>query len=409
MSQTSIAILGAGVSGATTAVVLALLGYDVTIYADHRADRCLGDDRPAFASLYPAASVIPHAVTVDDPVVHTRDAQACFEVLRRDGTFGVRRQLHYEVFEHPVNDPDYAPALHGFERLPADGSGAPGVPRRPGAERVYGWSFDVYFAETPAYLPRLFDLIDVLDVDVRQRHVSRETLSEIPGDVLVNCLGAGSQTVFPDARPATFLRGLLVLADPPGPAVHQPSGRFFSYNYTPSASCYSTATGEPAGVYAYPRTDAWVLGGTKQSGRRTDDGDWMGEPVVGSTTEVSGYDVPDPVLDVNAQILRDLTGLDPLATSRRAICGYRYARDLHGEGVRLGIEEDPGVHGGRPVIHNAGHGGAGVTLSWSCAARVAGRLLAHTKRPAAPSLPSHAPVAGSLQSTLSTVIGRLSG
>lgn len=377
------------------------------MYARHRADRCLGDDRPAFASLYPAASVIPHAVTVDDPSAHTRDAQACFEVLRRDGTFGVRRQLHYEVFERPVDDPDYASALTNYQRLPSDGSGAPGVPRRSGADRVYGWSFDVYFAETPAYLPRLFDLLGALNVEIEKRHVTRDTLPDVPGDVLVDCLGAGSRTVFPDPRPATFLRGLLVLADPPGPAVHLSSGRRFSYNYTPSASCYRTADGDPAGVYAYPRSDAWVLGGTKQPGRLNDEGTWEGDPVVGPTTQISGYAVPTPVLDVNAQILRDLTGLDPSSTPRRAICGYRYARDVQDQGVRLGEEEGADAGLNRPVIHNAGHGGAGVTLSWSCAARLARVLLSRTGRPSLPPRSAHAPVTARLRTALTAVVEQL--
>jgi D-amino-acid oxidase len=45
-------------------------------------------------------------------------------------------------------------------------------------------------------------------------------------------------------------------------------------------------------------------------------------------------------------------------------CGLRPVRST----VRLEREE---LGGGRVVIHNYGHGGAGVTLSWGCAAEVA--------------------------------------
>jgi D-amino-acid oxidase len=53
--------------------------------------------------------------------------------------------------------------------------------------------------------------------------------------------------------------------------------------------------------------------------------------------------------------------------------GLRPARPA----VRL--EAGPGEPGGPPVLHNYGHGGAGVTLSWGCAADIAAlatRLLA---------------------------------
>jgi D-amino-acid oxidase len=39
--------------------------------------------------------------------------------------------------------------------------------------------------------------------------------------------------------------------------------------------------------------------------------------------------------------------------------------------VRL---ETQAVPGGRHVVHNYGHGGAGVTLSWGCALAVAGAV-----------------------------------
>jgi D-amino-acid oxidase len=43
--------------------------------------------------------------------------------------------------------------------------------------------------------------------------------------------------------------------------------------------------------------------------------------------------------------------------------GYRPVRDL--------IRVEATVLGGRPVIHNYGHGGGGVTVSWGCAREVA--------------------------------------
>jgi hypothetical protein len=81
--------------------------------------------------------------------------------------------------------------------------------------------------------------------------------------------------------------------------------------------------------------------------------------------------VPEPVLTINRDLIANLTGADIADQPMRATFGHRFARDLEGAGVRL----DVSAEAGRPVAHNYGHGGAGVTLSWSCAVMVARRLL----------------------------------
>ncbi len=382
----SISVLGGGVSGITTATTLTLLGHDVCIYTNRRADHAYGSHAPMMASLYPAASVIPHAVTVDDPAAHLADSQAVFDVLREDPAFGVRQQLHFEMFEpgarpSGVPDPPYAPALCDFARCTAFADGAldasrtpsPAPPLRSGAGNATGWRYEVTFVETPTYLRALFALFESLGGTIQQKHVTPERVAQLPGDLLVNVLGGAAPNVFPDPRPASYLRGVLLLVDSPGLPKHRDTGRPVSYNYTPNPSVYATEDGSAAGVYAYPRRDVWVLGGSKQEGRIVGD-EWRGESVMANTFSVPGIDggpavdVPRPVLDLNDQLLRDLTGVSIRDRDMRATFGYRYARDLDGDGVRLGTTH---TRDGRPVVHNTGHGGAGVTLSWSCALRVA--------------------------------------
>jgi D-amino-acid oxidase len=387
----SITVLGGGISGITTGTLLASLGHSVQIVTEHRVDRLMGSHDPVVASLYPAASVIPHTVTVDDPVRHLRDAQAFFEIMRHAGDFGVRKQRHFEVFEAPTPDPEYAPALLDFQRIENAPEATPPPPRRNGADAVYGWTFRMYFAETPVYIPRLYRLFDALGGSVVQARVTPELLPGLPGDAVVDCLGSGSGRLFDDPRKTTHLRGVLVYADPPASGefdihssreddVSSSNGRApfaASYNYTPDASVYATARGTAAGVYAYPRSDVWVLGGTKQKGRLDAAGRWHGEPIAGETIalpRVDGateIDVPEPLLSLNQDLLTDWTGIDITRGRLRATFGYRYARDLGGAGVRLGRNETPD---GRLLVHNTGHGGAGVTLSWSCALRVASAL-----------------------------------
>ena len=384
-----VTILGGGISGITTGLLLRALGHAPTIVTHRRADRSYAEPDPLFASLYPAASVIPHAVQVDDVVRRMRETQLFFEILRQHGTFGIRQQRHYEVFESPPPAPAYAPAMHDFQWLPDDGSGAPGVPRRSDAKGVYGWTFRAYFAETPTYLTRLYDLFDAAGGQVRSGvQITRDTLPSLPGQALVNCLGAGSRFLFPDPAPHSFLQGYLVYATPNRPAVDRRHREVCSYNYHPPASVYHRPDGSPAGVYAYPRTDTWVIGGTKRPGE-VEDGTWRGPPVSGPTVNIDGHAIPQPVVEVNADLLHSLFDVDIRQADLRATEGVRFARDLNGGGVRL--EAD--TCDGRLLIHNYGHGGAGVTLSWSTALQVARSLTARgentTSGSAPPAAASH--------------------
>jgi glycine/D-amino acid oxidase-like deaminating enzyme len=367
----SVGILGGGVNGVTTGLLLQLLGYGTCIYTRRRADAARGEPVPAFASLYPAASIIPHAVTVDDPARHLALAQSFFEILRQSGSCGVRLQRHFELFERPTPTPPYADATHDFERLPEDGTAADGIPRRPGADAVFGWRFRCYFAETPTYLARLFALYETAGGQIETRDLSREDLKTLPEDAFVNALGAGGPSLFADDRPRSFLRGTLVHVAPPGPLLHH--GEVVSYNYAPSFAAYPTAHDEPGGLYVYPRTDTWLLGGSKRPGSLDEAGRWTGEPLACETTSIGGQDVPAPIVRENAAILNRLLGVDITQQSMRATVGYRFARDLQGDGVRL----DTSAVDDRLVVHNYGHGGAGVTLSWSCAVEVARHLQRH--------------------------------
>lgn len=367
----SVGILGGGVNGVTTGLLLQLLGYGTCIYTRRRADAARGEPVPTFASLYPAASIIPHTVTVEDPAHHLALAQSFFEILRQGGSCGVRLQRHYELFETPTPPPPYAASTHDFERLPDEGTAADGIPRRPGADAVFGWRFRCYFAETPTYLARLFALYETAGGQIEERDLSQEDLKTLPEDAFVNALGAGGPSLFEDDRPHSFLKGTLVHVTPPGPLLHE--GEMVSYNYVPSFDAYPTPYGDPGGLYVYPRTDSWLLGGSKRPGSLDDEDRWTGEPLACDTMSIGGQDVPAPIVRENAAILDLLLGIDVTQQSMRATVGYRFARDLDGEGVRLDTSEIDD----RLVVHNYGHGGAGVTLSWSCAVKVARHLQMH--------------------------------
>ena len=363
----TVAILGGGFNGLTTGVVLQLLGHTTTIYTARRCDHSdPAIHHPSFASLYPAASILPHTVQIDNLGEHMRLSTAFFDRLAQEEDFGVRWQRQVEAFEAPVAPPPYDGMVRDFRMMPRDGSGFPDVPRRPGADALYGWAATILFAETPTYRPRLNALYRLLGGTVVNQRMTPMRVRNLPDDAVVNCTGAGTLDLFRDPCRYDAIRGCLLHVTPPDDPLAIRDGQPFSYNYSPSMDVYPTADGTPGDVYFYPRRDAWVLGGSRRHGTLAN-GDWTGDAIVGSTVDIGGVTVPAPVLDLNRELIRALTGVDVADAVKRAVYGYRFTRDLDGEGVRLELayEHD------HPVVHNVGHGGAGVTLSWGCAITVA--------------------------------------
>jgi glycine/D-amino acid oxidase-like deaminating enzyme len=371
-SDTAVCVLGAGISGITTALVLRLLGWDVHVVAaqvmstsPRRPDGAAASFPPTFASLFPAASIIPHTVSIADAEWHLRTSSTFFSALSRAAGAGVRRQRHYEVFERPPSIPDYAAWLSGFRSLDHQTE----LPRRTGAKDVWGWSLDIFFADMPAYRRWLTTAVRALGVTMTSPHtLTKETLRALPEDIVVNCTGFGSAALFGAVDELTLVKGILLKAygDTAAFSDRDP----ISYNYTPEASLYPTEAGEPGDVYCYPRADACVLGGTRLEGRLDADGYWEGESPAAPTTPINGIDVPRVMIDLNQDLLRSSFGVDISGWPLIASVGYRCRRDAAHGGVRL----EKARAEQKIVVHNYGHGGAGVTYSWSSAVRV-GQLI----------------------------------
>jgi len=431
-SAATVAIVGGGITGVTTALLLQLCGVPTTLYA-----RQLPIDAaarvpltPEFATVHAAASVLPHSVRSSRVAAWMGTSQRCFQAMAFSADAGVRTQTHYEVFERTtVDEPIYADAVHGFEMLQGTATAALRVPRRPSAATISGWSFDAYFCEAPRYLRYLYAFLEAAggrvvrtaDVDIDGRLVEYLGLGH---DVIVNCTGLGSSELLsPDAlvgvRDVPGSEDLEPLADPWEPrivrghylraavkqAIVDERGRFFSYNYTPVTDAYP-AGGKPADVYCYPRSDSWVVGGSRQT-LVVEDGvkRWIGsEPSLAdeqfTLPDGTTVAVPAPILTLNSQLIDTMTQgavsfermLHDAPESITAGIGYRFERSHPEESVRLGWSrvrwEDRDAH----VIHNYGHGGAGYTLSWGCAGDVLAlvRRLDHGDRlREPPALPPH--------------------
>lgn len=391
MVTPSVLILGGGISGVTCGIVLQILGFRTRIVCQHwlgaAAATQTGHADPRFASLYPAASIIPHTVQIDNESWHMRCGQVIFSMFADPGLKCIRRQRHFEVFEAPCSIPDYAKAMSEFAEILPDALSQRNAPRRCEDRQVFGWSFRTLFAEMPLYRTFLADLYGQFGGTVLcPMIVTPETLVQFPEDIVLNCSGAWSQSLFHDPVESRFVKGFLLKVDLGDTMpVHLRTGELTSYNYHPDASVYAQADGTPADVYFYPRSDACLLGGTRLRSLPLTVRDvgpcdsqahisWRGEEFSGETLQIPAADdsrlthtVPRPILDLNAQLVKGLTGVDLKTLAVKAMLGFRHQRQL----VRLESE----TVGSRLVIHNYGHGGAGVTLSWSCAIKAAQMLM----------------------------------
>lgn len=351
-----VTVLGGGVVGVTAAVVLELAGYDTHVYTAEVPFE--GDGGPTLATTYAAASVLPAYVGMEDlPRVFER-SQAAFRLLAETGSMGVRRQPHFQLSGVEVADPEVAEFLDGFQRLET----VEEHPTPAGRDEVHGWRADICFVETPTYLRRCYALYRALGGRVEREKVDRDGLADLPGAVLVNCTGLRAPTLFDDPRPVEAHVGHQVLAGGL-PPIRGPDGRPFSVSYAPAPA---EVVGPPGGLYAYPRTDTLVLGGTRIPADVAPGEDWDGE-IDGPTRTIDGVTVPARIVDGNADLLSSYADVDLAEADLTARYGYRPVRDPDGEGVRIEREELDG----RPVVHDYGHGGAGVTLSWGSAERVA--------------------------------------
>ena len=190
---------------------------------------------------------------------------------------------------------------------------------------AHGLRFSVPLVEMPQYLPWLAGLVERHGGTLRRQRV--RSLHELCGpdvDVLLNCTGLAARHLAADPS-VVPVRGQIVRVTNPGLTLsvrdeEHPLGR----------------------AYVHPRAADCILGGTLDVGLED--------------TE------PDPA--VAESILRRCRDLVPELASAHVIehvVGLRPGRP----GVRL-EESEPGPSGTR-ILHDYGHGGAGITLAWGCA------------------------------------------
>jgi D-amino-acid oxidase len=319
VTQTDIEVLvvGAGVIGLTTATCLAEAGVSVAI----------ATAEPPQQTTSVAAGAVwgPHLVGMDDRVARWADvtlarfaeysspgigANALDGVLRIADGIAATRQAG-------AAPPEFAAATVVGPCEPGE------IP--PGYRSA--WRLKAPIIAMPGYLAYLADRYGraggSAPFPAKIGTLGEARVLAPSARVIVNCTGCGARDLVPDHE-VTPVRGQVVVVSNPGIA------EFF----------VGTAADPGDLTYMFPHGDIVVLGGTEQPG------DWSREPDPATA---------ERIMAACTTVRPELAG----ATVLEHRVGLRPTRPW----VRLAAEPGDGV----TIVHNYGHGGAGVTLSWGCA------------------------------------------
>jgi D-amino-acid oxidase len=325
VSARKITVVGAGVIGLSTAIRLCEAGFDV---------RVISKDNPQDTTSSVAAAIwYPYHVGDYDRRWATRTLEV-FQQLLPDPAAGITQIVGHEYSGDPW-PADYLEQAFWWRDQPGVNFRHLTPPELPG-EFVAGVEFHVPVIHMPTYL----DFLQVRYCDRSGQRVEAATLlpQDLPAilkscDLLVNCTGLGAGRLFGDTTLIPF-RGQVVLIPATG-----------------FDKMILLATGQYAGewpLYIVPRGNHdVVLGGTCTRGDRNLSADAaITERIRQMCARVYPQVMQAPITEVKV-------GLRPC----------RYAADGKEIGPRMEVETVQG----RPVIHNYGHGGGGVSLSWGCA------------------------------------------
>lgn len=319
MDTNDVLVLGCGVSGLTTGILLQQQGRRVTIWAR--------DVPPHTTSNIAAAVWYPYrAFPIDRVLIWGAVAYTRFRELLRTPESGVILENVLDLMpERQTEEPWWASSVDGFRHARADE-----LPAGYGD----GFVFDAPVIDTSIYMNYLRARFEAAGgAIVENRTVNDLAEAFAVCNLVVNCTGLGARELVHDTS-LTPSRGQVVRVR------HNGFRRVLLDDYGPNQL-----------AYIVPRINDIILGGTAIDGEESTAIDDAETPAImrrcaGLAPEFSSL-TPDDILEVKV-------GLRPVRPE-----------------VRLEIESPAP---GRWLVSNYGHGGAGITLSWGCAADVAERI-----------------------------------
>ena len=315
-----VAIVGAGVSGLTCGVLFAERGHHTTIFAREIGQETTSAVAGALWFPYdvePADKAIPWALETYQTLIE----------LARNVESGVSMIELLQLSRiGEIQIPDWAVPL-GARPLPSSvmSSGVETSLNGRSAEFASGFVLGVPLMDTTIYLDYLANRFLKADGQIT-KNVRLENLEDVDpqSDLVINCAGIGARELVHDCDLEPH-RGQVAIVP------------------TIKDLPYAVVCDDAPLMYTIPRRNDCVFGGTNDLSDDLAVDSATTARIVAECTRTLKIEKPD--------VLTERVGLRPFRKS----------------GVRI---ERTRLHDGRTVVHNYGHGGAGFTLSWGCAAEV---------------------------------------
>jgi D-amino-acid oxidase len=305
----SIAIMGAGISGMSTAFLLLSNNYRITIYAKAFT--------PNITSNRAAAFWFPYHIRNDRRGIRwCQTSYEYYEKLAAQKETGISICQLIKVLRNGVEEEepvwvDFMPK--GSYRVMQSSELMQGIAK--------GYDIIVPLIETQIFLPYLQNQLQQNGVKFIKKEIGNFDELSNDYDLIINCSALGARKLCNDDK-VIPIRGQVALLSP--------RNQFPIYldNEKP--------------LYIVPRKDAIIVGGTYEEGVETE------------TTEPSTIQ----------RILNNVYEVFPELREQQVIGSWAGLRPYRAE-VRVEHEEETNI------IHNYGHGGSGFTLSFGCAEEVA--------------------------------------
>ncbi|XP_035796046.1 D-aspartate oxidase-like [Anopheles albimanus] len=322
-------ILGGGINGLSCAMRLleAFPNAVIQIMAE--------DYSPNTTSDIAAGLWGPYLLGQNDNQIYrtwAQDTHDYFHTLWRGGQAdecGICLVPVLEVSGNHEPTPWWHDIVFGFQRLTSESLQQLTNEHKPIKHYATGFAYTTFTCE-PTKLMNYYRHVLMMqrNVSFHKKKLSTmkclDSLGIVESTIIINCFGLGAKTFSRDPN-MTPIRGQVQKIESPG--------IFLSF-----ANDY---------CYIIPNTDSITLGGTKQKSTDT-----RVCPLDRSSIR-NNCETIVPSLQ-HARLVRDVVGLRPLRST----------------GVRLQVDLWHGLSGRKRIVHNYGHGGAGISLAWGCAGAV---------------------------------------
>ncbi|HYV94469.1 MAG TPA: FAD-dependent oxidoreductase [Chitinophagales bacterium] len=307
----NIIVVGCGISGLSSGLLLARAGFDVKIISKNLPPHTTSNKAAAFWSPYYANGDRVARWAMESYLEYEKLSQVAESGVSMTKLHRFRKKDFAEAEDWEAAIPEGRLRILEKEKLPA------------GYDE--GFEVEVPLIETQIFLPYLMNEFRKERGKIFQHEV--KSLDELMEEntTLINCSGMGARTLVND-NAMIPVKGQVVMMD-----VHLNIPIILDER-------------EP--TYIVQRKDGCIVGGTRE------------ENVFSETTDEATL---TGILDRASKFFPELTDAKRI-TQWAALRPYRYE-------VRLEWEAGPDLLRGK-IIHNYGHGGSGFTLAWGCAQEV---------------------------------------